>query len=193
MSWRAQLHALIPRLRGGLSCLEEKRLDQIHVTAAKPVAVRLGYSGSGRGRAGRDRGLIRDGEPGPQIVPEAQTELGTGLQPGPEGVPAIPPGVAAGSAADLAPDDLGADVVLRSVGVQRDLRAVEHAQQLGLVGVQPREQPVQDDKAGPTPKEPIKPRPQFAPSSRGRLALVSLEVAVEPPDQGPRYCCALRW
>jgi hypothetical protein len=42
--------------------------------------------------------------------------------------------------------------------VQRDLGAVEHPQEFGLVGVQPREQPVQHDEAGPAPKKAIKPR-----------------------------------
>src|SRR3954462_12354715 len=106
-----------------------------------------------------------------------------GINQAEEGVPAIAADVAAGSAADLAPGHLGPDVVLRSVGVQRDLRAVEHPEQLRLVGVQPREQPVQDDKASPTPKDPIKPHAQFAPSPRGWLSSVSLEVTVEPPDQ----------
>src|SRR5215218_103269 len=131
----------------------------------------------------RDSELLRDGEPCPEIVPEAETELGTGLGQAEEGVPAIAAHVAAGSAAHLAPGDLGPDVVLRSIGVQRDLRAIEHPEQLRLVGVQPREQPVQDDKAGPPPKDPIKPHAQFAPSSRDWLSPVSLEVTVEPPDQ----------
>src|SRR5215213_1567897 len=125
----------------------------------------------------RESERLWDGEPRPEIVPEAETELGTGLGQAEEGVPAIAAHVAAGSAADLAPGDLGPDVVLRSVGVQRDLRAVEHPQEFRLVGVQPREQPVQDDKAGPTLKDPIKPRPQFAPSSRGWIPPVGLEVA----------------
>lgn len=60
-------------------------------------------------------------------------------------MPAVASGIAAGSAADLAPSDVSADVVLRAVRVQPDLGALEHPQQLGLVGVQPREQPVQDD------------------------------------------------
>src|SRR5215218_6960805 len=74
----------------------------------------------------RDRELLRDGEPRPEIVPEAETELGTGLGQPEKGIPAIASDVAAGSAAHLAPGHLGADVVLRSVGVQRDLGMVEH-------------------------------------------------------------------
>src|SRR3954447_22498292 len=101
----------------------------------------------------RDSGLVRDSEPSAKVVPEAEAELGTGLSQAEEGVPAIASGVAAGSAADLAPGHLGADVVLRSVGVQRDLGSVEHPQEFRLVGVQPCKQPVQDDEAGPTRKE----------------------------------------
>src|SRR5215218_3356129 len=82
----------------------------------------------------RDRELLRDGEPRPEIVPEAETELGTGLGQPEKGIPAIASDVAAGSAAHLAPGHLGADVVLRSVGVQRDLGAVEHPQEFRLVG-----------------------------------------------------------
>src|SRR3954452_7332365 len=123
----------------------------------------------------RDSGLVRDSEPSAKVVPEAEAELGTGLRQAEAAVPAIASGVAAGSAADLAPGHLGADVVLRSVGVQRDLGAVEHPQEFRLVGVQPCKQPVQDDEVGPTRKEPIKPRPQFGPSSRGRLSSLSLE------------------
>src|SRR5215207_7366602 len=74
----------------------------------------------------RDSELLRDGEPRPEIVPEAETELGTGLGQAEEGIPAIASDVAAGSAAHLAPGHLGADVVLRSVGVQRELGMVGH-------------------------------------------------------------------
>src|SRR5215208_163421 len=117
----------------------------------------------------RDSGLVRDSEPSAKVVPEAEAELGTGLGQAEEGVPAIASGVAAGSAADLAPGDLGADVVLRSVGVQRDLGAVEHSEQVGLVGVQPREQPVQGDETGPTPEEAVKAGAQLGPAAPGRL------------------------
>src|SRR4051794_23108395 len=128
-------------------------------------------------------GLVWDGEPGAEIVPERHSELLAGFHQAQERVPAIAAPVAASSAADLAPGDLGADVVLRSVGVQRDLGAVEHSEQFGLVGTQPREQPVQGDETGPTLKDAIKPRPQFGPAAPGWLSPVGLEVAVKPADQ----------
>ena len=157
------------------------------------MAIRRACTDFGQVGQVRDGDLLRDGEPRAEIVPEAETELGTGLGQPEKGVSAVASGVAAGSAADLAPGHLGADVVLRSVGVQRDLGAVEHPQQFRLVGVQPREQPVQDDEAGPAPKQAIKPRPQFGPAAPGWLASVGFEVAVEPPDQRSLGCCALRW
>ena len=43
---------------------------------------------------------------------------------------------------------LTADVVFRTIGVERDFRPFQHHQQFGLVGVQPREQAVQRHEAG---------------------------------------------
>src|SRR3954465_3398302 len=74
-------------------------------------------------------GLVWDGEPSAQGVPERPSELLAGFHQAQEHIPAIPAHVAAGSAADLAPGHLGPDVVLRSVGVERDLGAVEHPEQ----------------------------------------------------------------
>src|SRR3954453_22816758 len=62
-------------------------------------------------------GLVWDGEPSAQVVPERHSELLAGFHQAQEHIPAIPAHVAAGSAADLAPGHPGADVVLRSVGV----------------------------------------------------------------------------
>jgi hypothetical protein len=51
---------------------------------------------------------------------------------------------AGGSARDLALGDAGADVVLRAVGVERDLRSIKDAQQLAHAAMEPREQPVEE-------------------------------------------------
>src|ERR1700712_6081172 len=80
----------------------------------------------------RDSGLVWDGEPGAEVVPERHSELLAGFHQAQERIPTVASGVAAGSAADLAPGDLSADVILRSVGVQRDLGTVEHPEQCGL-------------------------------------------------------------
>ena len=89
-----------------------------------------------------------DGQSGAEIVPEGDFELGAGLEEAQEGVSTIATDIAARAAADLSPGDVAADVVLRSVGVQRGLGSVEDHQQLGLVGVEPHEQTVEGDEAG---------------------------------------------
>ena len=72
-----------------------------------------------------------------------------------EGVATVATGVAVGAAADLALDDLAADVAFRSVGVQRYFRPIEHRQQFGLVGVQPRQQAIECGEAGAAAKDAI--------------------------------------
>jgi hypothetical protein len=99
------------------------------------------------GKAG-DLKISRGGEAVTEIIPEGDAELGAGLGQAEEGVAAITPEVAAGAAADLAPGDLATDVVLRSIGMQRDLRVVENQEQFGLFGVEARKQPIEGGKAG---------------------------------------------
>lgn len=65
-----------------------------------------------------------------------------------KGVAAVAPEIAAAATADLAPYDLATQVVLRTVGVQREVRAVKHEQQLGLAGVKPRQQAIEAGIAG---------------------------------------------
>ena len=67
----------------------------------------------------RDSGLAGDAEPGAEVVPEAEAKLGAGFGQAEEGIPAVAARIAASATADFAPGDLGADVVLRAVGVQR--------------------------------------------------------------------------
>src|SRR4051794_19703100 len=57
-------------------------------------------------------GLVWDGEPSAEVVPERHSELLASFHQAQERIPAIPAHVAAGSAADLAPGHLGPDVVL---------------------------------------------------------------------------------
>ena len=79
-----------------------------------------------------------------------------------ECIAAIASEVAAGSGADLAAGDLAADVVLGAIGVQRHLGAIQHPQQFGLVGPQPRQQAIERDEAGAAAEDAIEPRPQRA-------------------------------
>src|SRR3954465_6120461 len=146
-----------------------------------PTAINLWRSGGLGSRSDqvgqvRDAGLAWDAEPGAEVVPKAEAELGAGLGQAEEGVAAVAAQVAAGAAADLAAGDLGADVVLRSVGVQRDLRAVQHPQQLRLVGVQALEQAVEYDEAGAAPEQAIETCPQLGPAAPAGLSSVCLQV-----------------
>src|ERR1700733_15949017 len=71
---------------------------------------------------------------GAKVIPESDSELPAGLGQPEKGVTAVAANLAMRSAADFALGHLASDVVFRAVGVQRDLRAVEHHQQFGLVG-----------------------------------------------------------
>src|SRR5208283_383582 len=134
------------------------------------------------GEAGHRRGAGGT-EPGAEIVPEREAELLARLAEAEEGVAAVAAGVGLGAAADLAFGHLAADVVLRTIGVQRDLRVVEHHQELGLVGVQPLEQAVEGGKAGGAQEDAVEARPHFAAAARRRCQAIGLEVGVVPPDQ----------
>jgi hypothetical protein len=76
-----------------------------------------------------------------------------------------------------------ADVAFRAIGVERDLRPVEHHQQLRLVGVQPLEQTIERDEAGASAEDALEPGKQFATALCGGFAAIRLEVSIEPPDQ----------
>src|SRR3954470_8368653 len=122
-------------------------------------------------------------EPSAEVVPERDPELAAGLGEAEEGIATVTTEVGFGATADMAFGHLAADVVLRSVGVQRDLRAVEHCQQLGLVGMQPRQQPIEADEAGAAHKDAVEARPQLAAPTCCWCGTIGLEVGIEPPDQ----------
>ena len=130
-----------------------------------------------------DLTMGRDGEAVAEIIPKEDAELGASLDDAEEGVAAIAADIAAGATADLAPGHVAADVVLRSVGVQRDLGSVEHHQQFGFVGVEPREQTVEGDEAGLAREDAIEPRPHCGLALFGGSATIGLEFTIEVPDQ----------
>ena len=116
----------------------------------------------------------RHPEPAAEIIPDGDAELVTCLGEAQEGIAAITAGIAACPGADLPARDLTADVVLRAIGVERDLRAFQHHQQLGLVGMQPRQQAIQRDEAGAAAEDPVEPRAQ-------RQALTPAGVVTDTP------------
>src|SRR5215831_10397242 len=124
-----------------------------------------------------------DGKSVAQIVPKCDFELGAGLGEAEEGVAAVPAEITARAAAELSPGDVAADVVFRSVSVQGDFGSIEHHQQFGLVGVEPREQAVESDETGLACEDVVEPRPQHSLALFGRGATIGLEISVELPDQ----------
>ncbi len=106
--------------------------------------------------------LAWDAEAVAEIIPECYTELGSGAHQSEEGVATVATIDTASSATDLALGDMKADVALGAVGVERDLRPIEHHQQLWLVGVQPLEQAIERDEAGASAEDAVEAGLQFA-------------------------------
>src|SRR5216684_4732679 len=130
-----------------------------------------------------DGSVSGDIEPGTEIIPEGDAELGAGFGEAEEGIPAVASGIAAGAAADFAFGDVAADVVFGAVGVEWDLRVIEHHQQFGFIGMQPGEQSIEGGKAGLALKDPVEAGAQRGLVFGGRIAAIGFQVAVEPPDK----------
>ena len=122
-------------------------------------------------------------EPAAQIILDCDTQFVAGLGKAQKSVAAIPADLTPGSGADLPPCDVTADVVFRSVGMERDFRPLQHHQQFGLVGVQPRQQAVQRDEASTAKEDAVEACAQRPSPPLARFQLVSLEVRVKIPDQ----------
>src|SRR3984885_2374907 len=130
-----------------------------------------------------DEGMSYHFESRAQIIPDRDAKLVAGLGETEECIAAIATNVAPGPCADFPPGDVTTDVILRTVGVERDLRPVQHDQQFSLVGMQPCQQAVQRDKAGAALEDAVEagaqgPRPALAGGEP-----VSFEAGVEVPDQ----------
>lgn len=113
-----------------------------------------------------------------KIVPESDTELGAGLHQAEKRIAAITVGIAVSAAADLALDDLVADAALRAASAPRDLRAVKHHQRFGLVGVQPRQQTIEQSEAGAAGEDAIEPGSHLGAAAAIRVEPIRLEVGV---------------
>jgi hypothetical protein len=114
------------------------------------------------------------GEPAAKIISESDAHLGASLGQPEEGVAAVATDVAAGATADLASGHLTADVILRPVRVQRNVRMVEHGQQLGLVGVQ---QAIKSDEAGVAAEDIVEPCAELATPPRRAARSASAQAA----------------
>ena len=110
-----------------------------------------------------DGWLIWDGEPVAKIFPIGDSEFGAGLGEAEKGVSAVASGLAARSSADFAFCDLTADIVLRPVGVEGNLGAIEDRQKFAFVGVQAFEQMIEFAEAGASLEDGFEARPQGDP------------------------------
>lgn len=118
-----------------------------------------------------------------EIVPDRDTEFVACLGETQESIAAVAADIAARPGADLAPRDVTTNIVLRTVGMKRDLRSVQHHQQLGFVGMQARQQAIQRDEAGAAEENAVEPGAQRDRSAPAGLEPVCLEAGVEVPDQ----------
>src|SRR5713101_7637737 len=135
--------------------------------------------------------LIGDCKSRAEVIPEGDAEFCAGLAEAQECVATVATSVASGAAADLSLGDLAADVVLRSVGVERDFGSIEDHQQFVLVGMEPCEQTVEGDEAGLTHEDAVEPCPQGGLALPGRMLAIGFEIAIEPPDQCARSALSL--
>ena len=100
-----------------------------------------------------------------------------------EGVAAVASGVTLGATADLALDDVAANVALGPVDVERYFRPLEDGEQLGLIGMQPGQQAIERNEAGAATEDAIEAGTHLAAASGGRRRAIGLQVGVKLPDQ----------
>jgi hypothetical protein len=67
--------------------------------------------------------------------------------------------------------------------VQRNLLPVEHHQQFGFVGMQPRQQAIEHGEACAAREAAIEPGPHLATAARTGISAIRLEITLVPPDQ----------
>src|SRR5215213_2005915 len=114
-----------------------------------------------------DERLPCDAEPAAQVIPERNSVLGAGLGETQKGIAAVTASLAAGAGTDLAADHLGADVVLRAIGVQWNVRPLQQAIERG--------------EAGAPAEDAVKSRAQDATATLAGMAAIALEVGIEVP------------
>ncbi len=127
--------------------------------------------------------VSRHPESAAHIIPDRDAKLVTSFGKAQESIAAVAANVAACAGVDLAPCHVAPDVILRTVGGERDFRSVQDHQQLGLVVMQPCQQAIQRDEAGTAEENPVEPRTQCNRPTLARLEAIRLQTGVEVPDQ----------
>ena len=98
-----------------------------------------------------------DAEAITEIGPEGDGVLLTGLLQRQEGIAASSAVLAAGAAADLADGHRVADILLRAVGIERHLGALEGDQQFGFAQLEAGERRIELGKAGGAAEQAVEP------------------------------------
>jgi len=120
-------------------------------------------SGCGGGGSAADEvgeaadGIGGDAEAVAEVNPERDGVLLACLFQREEGVPASSAIVATSAAADFSDGDRIADLLFGPVGVERNLRPIEHDQQLGFPFFEPGQRIVEIGKAGDAAEDAIEP------------------------------------
>src|SRR5215469_560578 len=146
---------------------------------------RSGWLTAGSDKVGerRNQGATRHSKPTAEVIPEGNGQLCTGLGQAKEGIATAATISTASAATDLALGDLAPEVSLGAVGMQRDVRVVEHRQQFDLVCVQPLQQSIQRSEAGATAEDVIKPRTELLAPPRCGVGAIVLQIGIQLPDQ----------
>jgi hypothetical protein len=127
--------------------------------------------------------LVWHGQSRAEVIPEGDAEFGACLVEAEKGIAAIATRITSGTATHLSVSNLTADVVFRSIGVQRNLGPIEHHEQLTLVGVKPCEQTVEGNESGLACEDAIEAGAQGSPALLIRILAIVFEIAIKRPDQ----------
>ena len=154
------------------------------VTGADSRAGRSGWDWRDQGCEMRD---LRpwDLEARAEVIEERDLEFGAGLGEAEHDVAGDASSFADRSAGDFSFGDDGADVVFGCVGVEGNLRPLEHAQQFVLVGEEALEEPVERGVSGSAFEDAVEAGSQFGGALWAGVGLERLELAIEPPDHLP--------
>ena len=115
-----------------------------------------------------------DAEAIAEVGPEGDGVLLASLLQRQEGITASSAILTAGAAADLAEGHRVPDILLRAVGVERHLGALEGDQQFGFAQLEAGEQFIELGKAGGAREEAVEARLQAGPGAGRRIGPVEL-------------------
>jgi hypothetical protein len=101
-------------------------------------------------------------------VKERDAELAAGLQETQHDIARGPACIAHGATGDFSLGHASADVVFGTIGVERDLRTLQHPEQLEFASMKPRKEAIQKRVTRAARKDAIDPSPRPLAQRRGR-------------------------